>query len=235
MTKQEAIAALGKIATPNVCDAVEKWGIGERTDGLMDPSMRSLMPGLGPMIGYAVTGKVVGEYPITENERCIDWTEIWTYVQNTPGPTVMVVQDLDQPPGKCCPWGDVSASIFLRLGAVGTITNAGVRDLPDVEAVGFHLFAPNPVVGHAHTRWVEMDTPVKVGSLVVTPGDLLHGDEHGVMVIPREIDLPELVTAISDLLGSEKSIVDYCENSPEFEVATLDRLLQEHFERTERK
>ena len=233
MTEQEAIAELGKIRTPIVYDAVEKYELRPRTEGLMDTSIKSLLPRLGPLIGYAKTGKIAGEYPATEGERIVESRDVWTYVQQAPGPNVMVVQDLDQPPGKCCAWGDVSASIFLRLGAVGAVTNGGVRDLPDVEALGFQLLAPSPVVGHAHTHWVELNTPVKVGSLRVHPGDLLHGDEHGVMVIPQEIDLPELVRFTHEFVASEKTIVDYCKGL-EFDIDRVEELSRQHNKRTNR-
>lgn len=234
MTKEEALAALAGIRTPIVYDAVEKYELQPRMDGLMDTSIRSLLPGLGPMVGYATTAKIAGEYPAAEGDRCIEWKDLWRYVQQAPGPNVMVVQDLDQPPGKCCAWGDIAASIFLRLGAVGAVTNGGARDLREVEALGFQLFASSPVVGHGYMHWVEMNTPVKIGSLLVYPGDLLHGDEHGVMVIPGEIELPELVAFIAKFLASEKTVIDYCKG-PDFEVDQVMELMLQHAERTERR
>jgi 4-hydroxy-4-methyl-2-oxoglutarate aldolase len=143
----------------------------------------------------------------------------------------MVVQDLDQPAARSCAWGDVAASIFLRLGCVGAITNGGARDLRKVEALGFHLFAPAPVVGHAHIRFVEIDTPATVGSLVVHAGDLIHGDEHGVMVVPNEIPLDKLIPFVTEFLASEKTIVDCCQQ-PEFDIDKLCKIVDEHNERT---
>ncbi len=231
MTNEEAIAALAGIRTPIVCDAVEKYELQSRTDGLMDTSIRSLLPGLGPLVGYATTAKIAGEYPAAEGDRSIEWTEIWSYVQQAPAPNVMVVQDLDQPPCRCCAWGDVAASIFLQLGAVGAVTNGNARDLREVEALGFQLFASGPAVGHGYMRWVEINTPVTIGSLRVCPGDLLHGDEHGVMVIPGEIDLPGLVTFIAEFLASEKTVIDYC-TGPDFEIDQVMELMLQHAERT---
>ena len=72
---------------------------------------------------------------------------MWKYVQNSPKPSVMVVQDIDQPPGRSCAWGDVAASVFLRFGCVGAVTNGGVRDIREVEQLGFHLFAPRRIKG----------------------------------------------------------------------------------------
>jgi len=231
MTSDDVLAELGRIRTPIIYDAVEKFNLRPRTDGLMEPGLVSQIPSLGPMIGYAVTGKVVGALPPADGERRIEFRQMWEYAARSASPSVMVVQDLDQPSARSCSWGDVAASICLQLGMVGTVTNGGVRDLPEVEKLGFHLFAPNPVVGHAHIRWVEIDTPVVVGGLVVYPGDLIHGDEHGVMVIPKELDLAQLLDFTREFLKSEATIVDYC-RSNDFDLDKVCRLMSEHDERT---
>jgi regulator of RNase E activity RraA len=230
MTREEVLTALGKIRTPIIYDCVEQFDVRPRNEGVMDTSIKSLLPSLGPMIGYAATGKVVGEQPVADGERTVAWKDLWQMVHDAPSPTVMVVQDLDQPPARSCAWGDVAASIFLRLGGVGVVTNGGVRDLPEVEELDFKLFAPSPVVGHMHIRWVEIGTPVKVGSMMVYPGDLIHGDDHGVMVIPKEIDLEELLKFSAKFLASEKTIVDFC-GGPEFSIEGVVRVMDEHGKR----
>jgi len=136
--------------------------------------------------------------------------EVWRYVGAQRQPSVMVVQDMDQPPARGCAWGDVAASILLRLGCVGALTNGGVRDIREVEALVFQLFAASPVVGHAYIRYVEINTPVKISSLVIHPGDLLHSDEHGIVIIPKEVILEELVARCREFLASEKVLIDYC-------------------------
>ncbi|MCH2128236.1 MAG: RraA family protein [Pirellulaceae bacterium] len=227
MDQQHVFAELRKVRTPIIYDTVEQFNLRPRTEGLMDTSVKALLPGLGPIVGYACTAKVVGALPQAAGERCVESRDVWNYVEQARHPSVMVIQDLDQPPARSCAWGDVAASIFLRLGCVGAVTNGGVRDLPDVEELGFQLCAPSPVVGHAHIRWVEIDTPVTVGSLVVYPGDLIHADEHGVMTIPAEIDLEKLLEFIDKFLASEKTIVDYCQQDG-FDLDQLCEIVDQH-------
>ena len=76
----------------------------------------------------------------------------------------------------------------------------------------------------------QFDTPVKVGSLVVRPGDLLHGDEQGVTVIPKEVPLDELVQRVKEFLASERTIIDYCAK-PGFEIEQLCKVFEEHDKR----
>ena len=106
-------------------------------------------------------------------------------------------------------------------------TNGGVRDIREVEKLGFNLFAPSTVVGHGHGRFIEKNTPVKIGSLIIHPGDLLHADEHGVTIIPEEIPLKDLLSKVKEFLISEKKIIDYCKN-PGFNLGVLDSFFEEH-------
>jgi 4-hydroxy-4-methyl-2-oxoglutarate aldolase len=102
----------------------------------------------------------------------------------------------------------VNGSVYKALGAVGTVTNGGVRDLPEVRATGFHFFSSCVLASHAYVHVVDVGSPVTVGGLTVSPGDLLHGDEHGVTTIPLEIarDLPK---AARDLEARERKLIDY--------------------------
>ena len=89
------------------------------------------------------------------------------------------------------------------------------------------------MVGHAYIRWVEIDIPVQVGSLVVHPGDLVHCDEHGCMVIPSEIRLRELLSFVHKFLASEKTVVDYCQSVGDtFSISEVCRLMDKHNKRT---
>ncbi|TMG05084.1 MAG: RraA family protein [Chloroflexi bacterium] len=105
-------------------------------------------------------------------------------------------------------WGEVNAGVYKALGAVGTVTNGGVRDLPEVRPTGFQFFSSCVLVSHAYVHVVEYGGPVAVGGLTVRPGDLLHGDEHGVTSIPLEIarDIPQASQAIE---MAERRLIDY--------------------------
>src|SRR5262249_61342221 len=64
----------------------------------------------------------------------------WDYVLTVPPPRLVVVQELDQPPGGAL-WGEVNASIHLALGCVGVLTDGTVRDLEEVGRLGFQFWA----------------------------------------------------------------------------------------------
>ena len=63
-----------------------------------------------------------------------------------PSPRIIVIQDEDEPPAMGSFWGEVNSSVFLALGAVGVVTDGGVRDLDEVQAMGFQFFAREVIV-----------------------------------------------------------------------------------------
>ncbi len=61
MEEKVIFEELKKIRTPIIYDVIEKFNVRPRQEGWMDTSIRSLLPSLGIMVGYACTGKVLGE------------------------------------------------------------------------------------------------------------------------------------------------------------------------------
>ena len=65
--------------------------------------------------------------------------------------------------------------------------------------------------------------PVQVGGLTVEPGDIVMGDQHGVLTIPPEI-AADITGAVGDVEKDERVIIDYCQ-SPDFTAEGLKELL----------
>jgi regulator of RNase E activity RraA len=132
---------------------------------------------------------------------------------------VVVVEDLDDPPAHGAMWGEVNASVFTALGCVGAVTNGSVRDLDEVRAIGFHFFAGGAGVSHAYQRLVTVGQPVTVGGLRIAPGDLIHADKHGVLLVPQEI-AAELPEAARKVIEREQELIRWL-RSPEFDSSQL--------------
>ena len=222
LSSQE-IDALKKITTPTVSNAIETFDVRPRSEGFMDSSIRCMFPELGTMVGYACTATIRAREP---GPAPAPW-EMWEAVLKMPEPRVVVIQDLDAPDVVGSYWGEVNGSTYQALGCVGVVTDGGVRDLDEVRATGFHFFASRVLVSHAYVHLVEFGGPVRVGGVTVNPGDLLHGDEHGVITIPHEIarDIPK---AAAEIETRERRIIDLC-RSREFSPEKLREVLTESY------
>jgi 4-hydroxy-4-methyl-2-oxoglutarate aldolase len=187
--------------------------------------VRSVFNHFPPMVGYAVTARIRTAPTPTLVHNYFDRTDWWNHLLTVPEPRVIVVQDIDEQPGLGALLGEVHTNILRALGCVGAVTNGAVRDLPAVEAIGFHLFAGHVAVSHAYAHIVDFGSPVAVGGLTVRAGDLIHGDRHGILSIPLEI-AAEIPAAATRILEMEKRIVSLCQ-SPQFSLEKLRALLKE--------
>ena len=88
----------------------------------------------------------------------------------------------------------------------GVVTNGVMRDLGDLPK-GFPVVAGSvgPSHGFVHVR--EIDTPVSVFGLTVNPGELVHADRHGALVVPGDV-VDQLEAAIQKLLVTERIVLD---------------------------
>jgi len=172
----DELEALRRITTPTVCNAIETFGVRPRTKGFMDGSIICRFQDLGPMVGNAVTAKICASSPASGE---VPHQRVWAEFEKTPKPWVVVVEDLDYPQPIGSYWGEVNASVYRPLGAVGCITNGGVRDLPEARRLGFHFFSSCVLVSRACVCVIEVGGPVNVGGLTVRPGDLPHGTSTG--------------------------------------------------------
>jgi regulator of RNase E activity RraA len=85
--------------------------------------------------------------------------------------------------------------------------------------MGFQFFARGPGVSHAYVRVESAGQPVTVGGLRVSPGDLIHADQHGVLLIPREI-AAELPAAAEQVIATEQNLLRWVRSS-EFDADEL--------------
>ena len=136
--------------TPTVSNAIEVFDVRPRNEGFMRPEIRCIFPQMGVMVGYAVTVKIQSVTPGAKG-AAIPSSAHWQDTLKVPAPRVIVVEDLDEPSGLGSLWGEVNANIHKAMDCVGCVTNGSVRDLDEVEPLGFHFFA-QPHCGFARLR-----------------------------------------------------------------------------------
>ena len=174
---------LRSFSAPSLSNGIETFDVRPRNEGFADGTLRCMFPDLGARIGYAATAAMRSA---ADGDR-MPPSVLWEHVLELPEPRFVVVEDLDDPPGVGSYWGEVNGSIFTALRCVAVVTNGAVRDLAEMRAIGIQAFAGSVAVSHSYVRLVSVGERVTVGGLSVQPGDLLHGDQHGVLSIPFAI------------------------------------------------
>jgi regulator of RNase E activity RraA len=119
-------------------------------------------------------------------------------------------------------WGEVQATIFKALGCKAIVTDGVVRDLKEVRAMDLQLYAIGTTVSHAYAHFESAGMGVSIGGLAVRPGDLLHADQHGVLLIPQSI-ASRLPDAADKIIAREQKLIGWI-RSPEFDPDRLEEM-----------
>ncbi len=178
--------ALRALDTPSVCNAIELVAPERRAYGFTTRTLHCVRPELGAMVGYARTATIRAKRPSAAEPEKVRETRFGhlDYLAAGPGPTVSVVQDLDDgEAGFGSFWGEVNTNVHKALGCLGTITNGSARDL-DALADGFQILAGVIAPSHGFVHVVDYDCPVSIAGMTVESGDLIHADRHGAVVVP---------------------------------------------------
>lgn len=84
-------------------------------------------------------------------------------------------------------WGDILNEAALARGLGGLVIDGGVRDTAGLAAMGFPVFSDGVCIrgtGKDHYAAAWLQEPVRMGEVLIQPGDLVLGDRDGVVVIP---------------------------------------------------
>ena len=210
--------ALRQIDTPTIANAIEPFNVRSDTDGFMGWDIRCMFPEMGVMAGYAVTATL----DTTTHGRVHDREarfQLFEAIDASPKPVVLALKDLSSKPKHGCHFGDGLATVSMRLGAIGLVTDGGVRDVDTVREMGFHYFAPGMVPAHGNFGFMEAQVPVRLSGVLVNPGDLIHADANGVVTIPSEI-ARDVIAQAREVLAREKAHRDWV-NGADFSLAKL--------------
>lgn len=177
---------LRSVDSPTVANAIEAFKVRDDTEGFLGMDVKCFTPEFGVMLGYAVTVTADSMTPGRARNRQ-GHVRVFEAIAASPKPAVLVVKDIGPRRTHACFHGDVLATISKRLGAVGIVTDGGVRDLDGIRPLGYHVFAAGLVVAHGTFNFFDVGVPVEVSGVRIQAGDLLHGDASGVTSIPLEI------------------------------------------------
>lgn len=206
---QGLISELMRLDSCAVANAIETFNVRLRNSGFTDSSVRCIFEDRPPMVGYAATARVRTSDPPMEGSSYYDRTDWWNHILTVPAPRIVVVEDTDRRPGLGAFIGELHTNILLALGCVGVVTNGAVRDLRGVHATGFQMFAGGVSVSHAYAHIYDFGSAIQVGRLNVRPGDLLHGDRHGVQSIPLQI-AGKIPAVAKDMIAREQRVIANC-------------------------
>lgn len=125
-------------------------------------------------------------------------------------------------------WGEIMTVAAMLRQAAGLVTDGAVRDTREIASKGFPVFAKGVTVRASTKHHVGLvNQPVLCGGVSVTPGDIVVGDDDGVVILPVD-DVPATVDAARQREEREKKIIQMLEQGKTtLELYGFDKVLKE--------
>lgn len=105
-------------------------------------------------------------------------------------------------------WGEILTINAMYRNIGGLIIDGGVRDIKEIEELGFPMFASGiNARGGYKSNPGTVNMPVSCGGVAVCPGDLIVADENGVAVIPKD-DIEIVYDKCLEKIEAEQKIME---------------------------
>lgn len=183
--KKEIINEYRKLDSCTISDAFDKLKIGQ--GGYISPTQ---MNNNTKICGQAYTVRYL---PKIENTSAFG-----NFLDEIQEGSIVVIDNQGRKDGSV--WGDTMALYAQKKGVGGTVINGVYRDVGTIQNLGYPVFAKGYSIksGKDLVGVDATNIPIQVDDVLIEPGDLIFGDESGVIVIPYSY--------AKEILGEAKKI-----------------------------
>ncbi|MEO8229086.1 MAG: RraA family protein [Chloroflexota bacterium] len=162
-----------------VADALDALGHRQQC---LPPDIRQMPPG-GVLVGFAATCRTHPRDAGPDDA----YAGLRRVVGSLKADDVLVIAT--ERSDEYAVWGELLSIAAASAGAAGTLTDGLVRDVDQVERLGYRTFARGTTpkdVGH-RADYGGFGDPVQIDGVTIRPGDLIVADVDGAVVVPREM------------------------------------------------
>jgi len=188
-----------RLYTCAVSDAIDELGL---EPGFLDSNFRPIWPG-ARMVGYAGTMRMIeSDEPLDRN--IIE--KILKLIDKVPKYPIVCI-DMDGGKMIAAGLGQSTSRMLQGLGFRGGLVNGAVRDIAQVIALKFPIFAKGIICSSIRGRMIiDMDSimkPLKFGQRIIEPGDLIFGDINGVVIVKKE-NIDKVLKKAKEIISADK-------------------------------
>lgn len=200
---------LKKISTATIATCLFKKGLKNQ----FIQGVKPLKPGKDTMVGEAYTLRYI---PAREDLNTIEVFKDPKHpqrvaIEQCPKGAVLIIDSRKD--GRAASAGSILATRLMVRGAAGIVTDGGFRDSAEIAALAMPSFHSTPSAPTNLTlhQAIDINVPIGCGDAAVFPGDIIVGDDDGVIVIPADIC---------------ETVTDECMEMTQFENFVLEKVNQ---------
>jgi 4-hydroxy-4-methyl-2-oxoglutarate aldolase len=185
----DLIKKLLEFDTPTVSNGFDMLGVRDPSAGYTGPDVRALMPDFGVRVGIAVTARMDTTSPGTDQPPSLfkDWLRLMWEAARSGLPVFAVMESVGLRPSYTVTIGDGMGTMMKLAGVEGFLTNGSIRDLDGVRGIGLACWAAGLSPMHGAMRWLDVGSAIVIDGMTVQPGDIIHADVNGTLVIPPAV------------------------------------------------
>ncbi len=167
----ELVEAFKALDTASISDAMDKLGLEAGCHGIKPVITGVKFAGRAFTVKYRACGVV---------ER----GTVGDFLDDVPCGDVVVIDNGGRT--DCTIWGDIMTTLAHRNGVAGTVIDGVCRDVPKIRELGYPIFTRDyyMMTGKDRIEIEAVNVPVSVANRQVRPGDIVAGDDSGVVVVP---------------------------------------------------
>ncbi|MCS7143121.1 MAG: RraA family protein [Aigarchaeota archaeon] len=194
MVGRRIVEEFEKIPTSNVSDALDRFKVKGGLEGIV-PVVEGVR-----VAGTAFTVRFI---PASQVELK-PWV---TYIDKAhPGDVVVIDND-----GRtyCTVWGGLLSARAKEMNIRGTVINGVCRDVDVIRAISYPVFSKGRfmMTGKDRVQLAGINEPINVANVLIKPGDVIVGDDSGVVVVPQEI-AEKVLEAALEIYEKESRILE---------------------------
>ncbi|MDR1660181.1 MAG: RraA family protein [Desulfovibrio sp.] len=195
---KELVARFKALDTTCVSDALDRLGVSGGAHGI-----KPVLPGK-KICGTAFTVRYVPCRPAKGS--------VGDFLDDVKPGEVVVIDNGGR--DYCTVWGDIMSVVAKKGGVEGTVIDGVCRDVPALKDIGYPMFAKGyyMVTGKDRVEVESVNQTVSLSGVSVAPGDIILGDDSGIVVIPRTC-AEEVLKAAEHIDDTEKFIRKEIENN----------------------
>lgn len=185
------IHAVVAVGTSTISDALDRLGLPGSAHGLAPLANGQRLVGRAYTVRYVASGAQPGT--------------VGDYIDDVPPGGVVVLDNAGRT--DCTVWGDILTAVAADRGVAGTVINGVCRDTHRALSTGYSIYSCGRFMrtGKDRVEVAEVGGVVNVGDVQARAGDLLVGDDDGVVVIPAE--RADEVLALADTIAEREAAI----------------------------
>ncbi|MBN9230217.1 MAG: isocitrate/isopropylmalate dehydrogenase family protein [Legionella sp.] len=201
---------LALLCTSELSDALDACGI---EGALLD--VKPVQHGI-KMFGPAFTVEFI-------HDECIgkEFRNAANYIDEVPKDSILVIDNKGNI--ECTAWGAILTRAALQHGLAGTLLNGATRDSAFIREANYPVFSKAIYMrsGKNRIRLGAIQQPVCINTITINPGDIIFGDDDGVLVLPARL-LDELIAKAKNIKRTENSIAQALDQGVSLKKARAD-------------